>query len=286
MQAGEDPAGRGQVLLWVRAGRIGAGELEADDEAAPRLHRLVLGGLTAADLRPGKADPGTFLDPAVAAEAALDAPARAWVEDQAGLPVADIEAPDETPAREAASVPPGRWSHPAAAMLAKRFGRPPPPGKDEETAVRRIRSAFRGKTPPRNEDKTGEEKTSRGPADPDPTAEKIARRALGALESGSPVVVARESVTDPRGSRERDAALGVLAASVRRRGAVLMVLTVAEGGGDPEPRAVLVISGPLVRSGTVIGRTLPLAAAGATALRIIGVPPPSGREAEAIDAIR
>jgi len=277
-----------QVLLWIRAGDLAPAETDPDPAVTPRLRRMVLEGITAPEVLLDRAG-----GPAAVGAAVLDSPVRASIEDVRGTPVVDIEIRREEPA-EGEGPPGGRWTHPAAAMLEKRFARPPPPGPAEEESVRRIRAAF-GRLSAAPAPAVAAEEPPPGPAGgrrdvpaPDAKALDGALRAVRALENGAPVALVLEAVPGPAGARERDEALAQAAASLGRRGVVLALLAVDSGpseAGGGGSRAAFFLAGKRLRGGRIIGRSLPLASVGATVLRIIGVPFPPGRPLEAIDAI-
>ncbi len=284
-----------QALLWIRAGALSPGEVEADPEEAPRLREMVLEGVTASELSLPDPLPA---DPKAIAGLLFDGPSRERLRESRGAPAADVGPPSEVPEPAAGDA---AWTHPVVSLLEKRFGRPPPPGAEEEASILRIRAVLGTEVEPGEPADPAKEPAAHPPASPagaageegkpDPGSLEISRRAIGALEDGAPLVIALEPVQDPSRSRSRDAALGWLAASLRGKDVFLLVLSarVRAPGSTPEgapARAVLTVVGPEVRPGMIVGERKPLASAAATAFRLIGVPPPPRHETEPIDALK
>ena len=302
-----------QVLLWIRAGALAPEEVESDPDAAPALRRMVLGGLTAAEIVLDPDAAAVALDPSTIAVWSIDAPARARIEAARGRPAMDIDGTGTEPgslASKERAADGSSWSHPVARLLGGRFGKPPPPSEQEESAIRRIRAALGKKEsgaavrdrppsidlpvgPTQNTGtRTGADTApapNRDAGKGEPPGAALAQRALALIEDGAPLVIVREPVALEGGAKARDAALGLMAAWVGGRNTVLMVLSArpALTDGKAVPRASLVIYGRGIRAGVVTAKPRSLGALRATVLRILGLEPSAespGAE-EAIDAM-
>ena len=284
-----------QVLLWIRAGALAPEEVESDPDATPALRRLVLGGLTAAEIILDPDAAAVALDPSTIAVRSIDGPARARIEAARGRPAMDINgtgtAPGSLASKEQAADG-SSWSHPVARLLGGRFGKPPPPSEQEESAIRRIRAALGKKEPGAAvRDRPSPVDLPAGPTQGagTGTGAGLAQLALALIEDGAPLVIVREPVALEGGAKARDAALGLMAAWVGGRNTVLMVLSArpALTDGKAVPRASLVIYGRGIRAGVVTAKPRSLGALRATVLRILGLEPsaesPGGEEA--IDAM-
>lgn len=286
-----------QVLLWIRAGDLSPAEVDPDPPATPVLHDLMLSGVTAAELRIEPLRAAGALDPGALASSLFDPPFKAWIEEKRGAKVAEA-GPDVGAGSDGGPDLASRWDHPAAAILEKRFGRPPPPSGEEEEAIRRIQALF--KAPEALGSGSENRKVSPSPAEPpaerareaapDERSIALARQATSALTGGAPLAIVREKVTASDRARERDSALGHLAMWIRGRDIVLMILSVraeaAAGGSIPSIRASFIIAGSGVKEGRIIGGARPISAVPATVLEVLGIPQLGGREVEAIHALR
>jgi hypothetical protein len=264
-------AGRGRVLLWIRAGALSGAELDPDPGTTPRLLDLVLSGVTAAELMPSTVVSPP--DPSALAAAIFGAPVVEQLEKDLGSPVIKLgpevkveEARDPGPG----SAEPGGWNHPVVAILAARFGVPPPPGAGEEAAVLRIRAAL-GEAP---------EAAPREAMTP-----ALLAAALRALTEGAPLVIACERVVDPSQAEERDRALGEAVQHAADAGAIFLLLSASGGSGPAPSRLTLVARGPGVRRGRIIAEAKPLDSVAATVLGILGVRPHAATSAEGLHVL-
>jgi hypothetical protein len=175
-------------------------------------------------------------------------------------------------------VEPPEWRHPAVAILAPRFGAPPPPSPEEEAAIARIRTAI-GEAP-----SPVAEKTEAGPSHHG-TPPALLAAAGRALKDGAPLVIVCERVEEPSRAPERDRAIGEAARLAADAGAAFLLLASSGGPGPGSPRRTLVAAGPGVRRGRIIAEAKPLECVAAAALAILDVPSPAGPTPERIHVL-
>ncbi len=289
----DEKAGGPQAVLWIRAGRLAGEEMDPAPEQTPSLLALTANGFTAADLRLGDIAAADRGDVSALSAVFFGEEARARlgaVRKAAFAEVGNSVAADEDGAPSSATDPEGGRqrspesesengpaAHGALAPLIRRFGEPPPEGPMEREFLDRIRTALLGPEPRGKAAKNAKPAPLRRAAaasQPDPAAETTAGEALKALKGGAALVIAREPVGGPAGARARDLSLGRLAVDLRRQGVALLVLSVQAGGeGAREPpRATLVMVGPGVRAGWILGAERPAQAVAPTVLDLCGVP--------------
>ncbi len=282
------PESRGKIVFWIRAGALAPQEVDPDPELTPALYEMVLEGVTAPALLTEALPKESFAEPAVVARFLFDDSLRKRIEERRGIP------PGEVGPRTSLAEPPREVRadpQSPTELLEKRFGRPPPLQESEEEAMRRILTVLgRESQVPRKEPEKPEEKTSTPSPEeriveitPDARGLKTMEQAIRAIENGAPLVIACEPVQAPAEVRERDLVLQDLVSWILKHEVILMFLSLREtftqdgtapaGTDDLDSRAALFIRGSGVRSARIIGGPLPLTAARATALRILGVPP-------------
>jgi len=288
-----------QILFWIRAGSLSPQELSPDPDLTPSLHGMMLEGVTVARLLPGDLPPATARDPAALARHLFDDATRARIQEKRGpIAVVGPEAPDSLRANSPSGNEAGNKS--PGTLLIKRFGEPPPVGKDEEEAFRRIFEIFGKKPPPLRSSKNAERKpvlktSPKREEGPDPTGLETCKQAFKVLEDGAPLVVALEPVRNPAGARGRDRVLRKVGEWTRREEKILILLMVHDPspGQDGEPsrdekkqlQSTLLVLGPGIRSGRIITGPRPLAGARDVALQILGLPPGPGNSREEFDVL-